>query len=233
MEMEKFKLTIKMDSATEFVILPYADPLVGDEFVSQLGDHAESDISIQCNVSQNSTVGKRKDGLAPYLAALFNNAREFFLSPLDENRQSVLEDNPDICKQLIDCFGMLAFIDNNHFGDGRAIIGETYVERYAKPILASLRFAKSVAYVEQSFYKLDDLKYDIHFDFANRNVIISKSPGYGILGWLRKRSSRGYWIANLKTSIHLATINIHLPRHTTLQNAANRLQNAPNGKDAR
>ena len=225
--MKRFSIVIKMDSATKFIMLPASDPLVGEEFVPHLGVNAESDVSISCDVGQYSVTWKRKNGLRPFIAALYDDARKFFLAPLDENRESLLEDNPDLCEDIIDGLGILAVIDNNHFGNRGKVIGEADVERYAKPVLAALRFAKSVANVEKAFYKIDNLKYDVHFDFLHREVIISKKPAPGIRGFFQRRSKRGFGIPQSAKTRHLLSVTVQTP----LQNAGNPLQNAPCEKD--
>ncbi len=206
--MKRYSITIKMDSATEFNMLPACDPLIGEEFVAHLGANAESDVSISCDISQGSVIGKRKNGLRPFLPALYNDARKFFLAPLNENRESLLEDNPDLGEDVFDGLAILAVIDNNHFGDHGKVISKADVERYAKPILAALRFAKSIAKVESSFYELKNLQYDVHFNPLNREVIISKRPARGLLGFIQRHSNRGFGINDLPKTRHLLTFKI-------------------------
>lgn len=194
---------VKADSATEFDFLPTVDPIT-HEPIPEVRHNSNADVLLYCDIGQGSALRQTHDECLTFL----NDMRKFAVAPLHEQRKRLSAEYPCLGEEVLHILRTISFIDHEYFGsDIERLRIDSDMERYAQAFLAALLSVKMIRKLEERYYRLDDAQYSVHFDIVNREVIIAKLPRAGLIGFLQRKTRRGYGIESWRKAIHIGEVN--------------------------
>ena len=206
--MKTAMLTVFADDLTQFYFLPPPQERA-EVNTSHFGNTAETDKALPSYVSKCTSLCDSKRNFRAATILVMDKIRKFSLAPAHDNWELLRAEYPNRHKEMFDCLRSIATILNDHLCIRDKVDIPTTMEHYSQAFSAALLALKPIRQVENIFYKLYDSKYDIHFDPITFEFIISKSPGKGFLGFLKRHSGCGYKLRHRKWAlIFVGSFNI-------------------------
>ena len=197
--MKPFKLIYKAERETELVFVPFVDPLT-QELFTEIRNDSNANVIVYGDIGNGSSFSEMEGDLF----VLLNCLRKLAFTPFYEQWEELLSETSDDREQVLDCLRSIARVDYYYFGArGKVFKCDSDVERYAKVFFTALLSVKTIREFEKRLYRLDNSKYEIHFDVVNREVIISKPAKT----WLHFQYNRKFGIEGWRKLAYVGSIN--------------------------